>query len=269
MDRIAFHGRGLHTGALCSIAMDRDLGPVRLRMGKQSHLVDELSVLRTDYGVQVGVGEAEPDFRLDLFEHLCAALAGLGIYSDLEIRASGPEVPLLDGGALEFSLALLSLDLPQAAPRYEIARPGELSIGTARYTFQPANHVLVRVSVDFPGVGEQCAAWDGTRSHFLAEIAPARTFGFRKDHERLLAAGRARVVDPRSVMVLDDDGKVMPPGAPMRGAELARHKLLDLLGDLYLCGGPLLGELTADHPGHGNNHRLMRAAKEAQLIRQV
>ncbi|MCA9643176.1 MAG: UDP-3-O-acyl-N-acetylglucosamine deacetylase [Myxococcales bacterium] len=268
MDRIAFHGRGLHTGALCNVAMDRDLGPVRLRIGKKSLPLDELEVLRTDYGVQVGV-QADPNFRLDLFEHLCADLAGLVVYEDVEIRASGPEVPLLDGGALEFSLALLGLDLPEAPPRYVIARPGELSIGTARYTFQPANHVLVQVCVDFPGVGEQWATWDGTRSHFLAEIAPARTFGFRKDHERLLAAGRARVVDPRSVMVLDDAGAVMPPGGPMRGAELARHKLLDLLGDLYLCGGPLLGELTADHPGHGNNHRLMRAAKEAQLIRRV
>ncbi len=269
MDRIAFHGRGLHTGALCSVAMDRDLGPVRVRIGKRSHPLHELKVLRTDHGVQVGVGEADPDFRLDLFEHLCAALAGLGIYEDLEIRASGPEVPLLDGGALEVSLALLGLDLPEAPARFRIKRPGELSIGTARYTFQPAEHVLVRVCVDFPGVGEQWATWDGTRSHFLAEIAPARTFGFRRDHERLLAAGRAQAVDPRSVIVLDDEGNVMPPGAPMRGAELARHKLLDLLGDLYLAGGPILGELTADQPGHTNNHRLMRAAKEAQLIERV
>lgn len=269
MDRIAFHGTGLHSGAPCSVAMDRDLGPVRLRIGKHSHPLHELKVLRTDHGVQVGVGEAAPDFRLDLVEHLCAALAGLGIYEDLEIRARGPEVPLLDGGALEFSLALLGLDLPEAAPRYRIVRAGELSIGTSRYTLLPAPHVLVRVCVDFPGVGEQWATWDGTRSHFLADIAPARTFGFRRDHARLLEAGRARVVDPRSVMVLDDEGKVSPPGAPMRRGELARHKLLDLLGDLYLAGGPLRGELTADQPGHTNNHRLMRAAKEAQLISEV
>ena len=231
--------------------------------------LDQLQVLRTDHGVQVGLGAAEDSFRLDLFEHLCAALAGLGIYADLEIRASGPEVPLLDGGALEFSLALLALELPESPPRYRITRPGELTLGTTRYTFRPGQQVRVSVCVDFPGVGEQWASWDGTRSHFLADIAPARTFGFRKDHERLLAAGRARSVDPRSVMVLDDTGRVTPPGAPMRGPELARHKLLDLLGDLYLGGGPLRGELTADQPGHGNNHRLMRAAKEAQLIEEV
>lgn len=285
MDRVAFHGRGLHSGELCSVAFDRDLGPVRVRMGKRSVELSELSVLRTDFGVQLGL-PGEPAeratrasefpglagdiiFRLDLVEHLMAALAGLGIYSDLEIRASGPELPLLDGGALEYSLALLALDLPQAPPRTRICRRGELQVGTARYTFEPADTTSISVSVDFPGVGEQRAAWDGTREQFLDSIAPARTFGYRSDHQALLDAGRAQAVDLRSVMVLSETGQVQPPGAPMGDAELARHKLLDLMGDLFLGGGPLLGHLSVDQPGHTTNQRVLQAARAAHLIEAI
>ncbi len=286
MDRVAFHGRGLHSGELCSVAFDRDFGPVRLRMGKRSVELSELSVLRTDHGVQLGLaGEpaagsttpatelptlgGEVIFRLDLVEHLMAALAGLGIYSDLEIRASGPELPLLDGGALEYSLALLALELPQEPPRTRICRRGELQVGSARYTFEPADTTQISVTVDFPGVGEQRASWNGTRAHFLEAIAPARTFGYRSDHQALLAAGRAQAVNPRSVMVLNARGEVEPPGAPMAEAELARHKLLDLMGDLFLGGGPLLGQLSADQPGHTNNQRVLQAARAAQLIEAI
>jgi UDP-3-O-[3-hydroxymyristoyl] N-acetylglucosamine deacetylase len=64
-------------------------------------------------------------------------------------------------------------------------------------------------------------------------------------------------------MVLDADGRVMPPGDPARPGELARHKLLDLVGDLYLAGGPPLGRVSARFPGHGaTRHALLAALAE-------
>ncbi len=271
MERLAFHGLGLHSGELCSLTLDRDHGPARLRVGKRSVELAQLKIFRTDLGVQVGVepeGE-QPGFRVDLVEHLFGALAGLQVEGQLEIRVRGPELPLLDGGALELSQALLALELPASPPRLQVLRAGELHIGTSRYILTPAEQVNVTVQVDFRGVGEQCASWDGTRGSFLTDIAPARTFGYRADHAALSERGRARHVDKRSVMVLTEAGEVEPPGRPMGQDELARHKLLDLLGDLYLGGGAPLGSIRAEHPGHTSNHRLLQAATDAGLIGQA
>ena len=120
--------------------------------------------------------------------------------------------------------------------------------------------------VEFAPLGPESAHWEGTRAAFLGEIAAARTFGFRSQAADLRARGRAAFVNPRSVIVLEDDGHVLPPGLPPRPGELGRHKLLDLLGDLYLYGGPPRGRIDATRPGHRNNHLALREALASGLL---
>ena len=127
----------------------------------------------------------------------------------------------------------------------------------------------VEIEFDCPAIGVQRATWDGTPERFASELAPARTFGFRKQYDELRAMGRARHVDPRSVIVLEGDGTVIGPGTPPTDGEFARHKLLDLLGDLYLFGGPPLGRMSARRPGHRANHQAVRQALEYGLLERV
>lgn len=263
MDQIVFHGTGLHTGAQCAVGLRRRSGGLAFVQDGHSAALDELSVVRADRGVQV---RSDSGLEVDLVEHLLAAMAGLSIRRGLEVELTGPEVPLLDGGALEISRALGALDPPRDPPGLRVAQAGDIHVDGTRYVFEPGDAVEIEVDVEFRGVGPESARWSGDANEFLLEIAPARTFGYSDEADQLRETGRAGYVDPRAVIVLEPDGSVAPPGEPPGPAELARHKLLDLLGDLYLFGGPPLGRLRASRPGHARNQRAMRQALEYGLL---
>jgi len=251
VERIGFWGTGLHSGEPCSVTLCKRPGPFSLGHAERPFTRGELRLVRADSGVSVA---GDDGFTVDLVEHLFAACAGLGVQQDVAVVVEGPEVPLLDGGAQDLAHALAALGAGSNTPELVITRAGEVVVGESRYWFEPGAVTSVEVHVEFAPLGAQSAHWEGTRAAFLREIAVARTFGFRSQATELRARGRAAFVNPRSVIVLEDDGSVLPPGLPPRPGELGRHKLLDLLGDLYLYGGPPRGRIDATRPGHRHNH---------------
>lgn len=259
MHFVAFTGLGLHSGKRSRVALERCSGPLRFVIDGDAVRTEDLVVVRTDHGVSVRRPGSEVE--IDLIEHLCGALAGLSIRSGLTIWLDGPEVPLLDGGARELAWALAGLGIPRDAPRLRVKREDEICINGSRYRFEPGPGVELEVSVEFERttLGPQTARFSGNPRSFLLDIAPARTFGFRDDEEMLQKSGRAQHVDLSSVIVFDESGKPIA-GEPPGESELARHKLLDLMGDLYLFGGPMLGKLHADRPGHTATHSAIQAA---------
>lgn len=259
-------GVGLHSGLPTTVTFSRTPGPVVFRTELGDVRLDELAVVRADHGVRVRSERTGLD--LDSVEHLIAALAGLSIRRGIAVAVDGHEVPLLDGGALAFARALAALAPPRDAPALTVLRSGTVTVGTSEYAFEPGAAVALEVEISFDAteIGVQRATWDGTPEAFLSDLAAARTFGFRRDAAALLAAGRARGVDPRAVMVLGDDGRVEGPGEPARPSEFARHKLLDLVGDLGLFGGPPVGRLFATRPGHGATHRALSDALARGIV---
>lgn len=253
-------GIGLHTGEPSEVRLVRCDGPVVFRTALGDAPIAELDVLRTDQGVRVRCERIGLD--VDTVEHFLSALGGLSIRSGVAVEVRGPEMPLLDGGALAFATALAGFSLPSEPPALRILRNGVVRVGAAIYELSPGENIELEVEVHFDAsrIGRQTATWRGSAESFVADIAWARTFGFRRDGEALRRAGRARAVDPRAVMVLDDDGEVEPPGSAAQPDEFARHKLLDLVGDLYLCGGPPLGTVRATRPGHGATRRAIAEA---------
>ena len=249
LTEVALFGRGLHTGACCGVRLRRSSGEVAFEREGVTTRLAECRVVRADHGVQLELSQGS---RVDLVEHLLAALGGLGIREGLTVSVSGPELPLLDGGGLVWARALGALALAPRAPRLEVVRALDVSVGAARYSFRPATSSSLEVEIDFanPAIGAQSARWDGSADAFVQQIASARTFGFVRDGAALRRAGRASFVDPRSVLVLDDVGATPPLTPPPRPGEFARHKLLDLIGDLYLFGGPPRGHVHAQRPGH-------------------
>lgn len=229
----------------------------------------EIEVTRADHGVRIRCPRIALD--VDSAEHLLAAFAGLSVRRGVAIEVTGGEVPLMDGCALAFSDLLRTLRPSRGAPTLEVLRAAEVHTGTSTYAFAPSHGVLLSVEVQFaaPAIGVQRASWDGDSEAFVRDIAWARTFGFRRDGDALLAAGRARGVDPTAVMILDDEGRVELPSTPARPGEFAQHKLLDLLGDTYLYGGPPLGSLHATRPGHAATHRAMAEALERGIIGRI
>jgi UDP-3-O-[3-hydroxymyristoyl] N-acetylglucosamine deacetylase len=217
----------------------------------------------------VCVADAAGLVAIDLVEHLLAAFGGLGIRDGVGVRVEGPELPLLDGGARAFVDALQRLEAPPSPPTLVVAREGTLTHGRSSYRFTPGEGVSLGVAVAFRepvGAGE--ARWDGDPVDFAARIAPARTFGFVEEHAALLASGRARAVDPRAVVVFGPEGPLYD--ASLSGPdEPARHKLLDLTGDLALYGGPPRGEIFASWPGHAATHAIVREALASGLLERT
>jgi UDP-3-O-[3-hydroxymyristoyl] N-acetylglucosamine deacetylase len=266
VDYVTFSGRGLHSGERCKLRLRRAVGPFRFERDGEQATREELRVVRTDHGVCVEADRIA--LRLDLVEHLFSALAGLGIQDDVAAEVSGPEIPVLDGAALELALALRGLGLARRPPRLCIVQSASIEVGSARYELSPGDRVEIQVQAAFAPLAPQHASWSGSPDLYVSQIAPARTFGFERDAALLRSAGRARHVDPNVVAVLDDSGAPISPCRPLYPNELARHKLLDLLGDLYLYGGPPLGTLRAFRPGHTANHELVRQALRASVIAQ-
>jgi len=206
-------------------------------------------------------------FAVATVEHLLAAFAGLGVRSGCRVVLGGDdELPLLDGSAMAFTKRLLELDLPRSGSVLRVARAGRVTAGEAMYDFAPGDAVNVTAEVDLPASCERIATWNGEPATFM-QVARARTFALEADIAELERLGVAQHVDPASVVVVSDDrlwgsGSVAPD-------EPARHKLLDLVGDAYLAGGPPLGSLRATRPGHARNHQAFAEARARGILEVV
>lgn len=204
--------------------------------------------------------------RVATVEHLCAALAGMSIHEGVTIEIDGPEIPLLDGAAAAWCRALRALDEPRSTTRLAIAEEAEVAVGASSYVFVPGDRVVVEVDVDFDDERlAKTAAWHGDADDFATRIATARTFGFEREVDELIARGLARHVSPEAVVVIGAD-RVLCAGAPFTPDEPARHKLLDLVGDLWVHGGPPRGLVRATRPGHAATHAAMAQALERGIV---
>lgn len=200
--------------------------------------------------------------RLSTVEHLLAALWGLGV-SDARIEVDGPEVPILDGSARPFAEAIVETGvrvLDAARPVRALPSLG-LTDGDKAMSVVPDDAARLTCVIDFgqPHAGPQIFHRNLSPRVFYDEIAAARTFCFRRDVEAMRAAGLARGGSLENAIVLDADG----PSSPLRFSdELARHKALDLIGDLALLGSFWCGHVIAVKAGHPLHTRFARALAE-------
>jgi UDP-3-O-[3-hydroxymyristoyl] N-acetylglucosamine deacetylase len=271
VSRVALEGRGLFGGKSCRVVLARsERDHVRVSAGGSPFVrVDELRVLSTTRTTTVGCGS----MKLALVEHLFAALAAMGVRTHLDIEVSGDEMPLLDGGASAWCAALAELELPPDAvanaPTLAIVASGEVQVGESVYRFGLSRGFHVEVAIDFDDARiAKSADWTGDARDFTSRIAPARTFLRFADADAMLAAGLSAEVDPTSVVVLAANA-IHAAGRAFEADEPARHKLLDLLGDLYLHGGPPLGTVSASRPGHAATHRAIELARAQGILARV
>lgn len=254
-------GYGLHGGQPASVRFVREYGPVRLRVGEREA---EISTLVAD-GLGRSTTVSAGALRVATVEHLFAALEARSMRSGLVIEVEGPELPLADGAARAFADALAAFDVP-IAPRPRVVRAATIAVGSSTYELSPASQIHVEVAVDFDDTRiAPRASWNGDAEDFRLRIAPARTFAFEHELGGLLARKLAQFVTPESVIVFGPDA-IHVAGEPYAPDEPARHKLLDLLGDLYVHGGAPLGTILATRPGHAATHEAMRRAWAAGVI---
>lgn len=200
--------------------------------------------------------------RLSTIEHLMAAFAALGV-SNAVIEVDGPELPILDGSALEFVQLLDRAGFrPQPTPqRYiEILETVHVVEGDKHAALLPCDRYEMRFEIDFPSavIGNQVIDFVVDEPTFRKDLMAARTFGFAHEVEALRQAGLARGGSLENAVVIDGDDILNPGGLRME-REFVRHKALDAIGDLYVLGAPLLGRYEGYKAGHALNNKLVRA----------
>ena len=192
-------------------------------------------------------------------EHLCAALAGMGI-DNLRVETSGPELPGLDGSALQWMDLLQRAGIvEQKSPRkrLELRDPIAVTVGDSFITAVPheGDGLQLSYTLDFAGKASQYVTVDLTPESFREKIAPARTFCFAEEVEELQKRGLGKGATRENTIVVGAPQDGAPP--PRFPDELARHKTLDLIGDLFLLGADLQGKVVATKTGHAANRKLV------------
>jgi UDP-3-O-[3-hydroxymyristoyl] N-acetylglucosamine deacetylase len=203
--------------------------------------------------------------RVRTIEHLMAAAAGLGL-DNLLVDVSGGEIPGLDGSAKEFMDLLDSagrVTLPARRHPIRLESPIRVEDGNRWLQIVPSDSFRVSYTLDHehPAIGLQVVSVEITPKTFAEDIAPARTYGFLKDVGAMRQRGLARGGSLDNTVVV---GKRTVLNESLRYPdEFVRHKVLDLVGDLFLLGRPILGHVVARNGGHALNHQLVAAIRKA------
>ncbi len=262
-----FEGKGLHTGTYSHMAIlpaPAGSGIVFCRTDLPSTpFVPALAenVSNTARSTTISVADA----KVVTTEHILSALHGLGV-DNAYIELDNLEVPILDGSARLYAEAILADGLEeQDAERNYIDLPYSLEVKDEKtgawVRFEKADSPSMDITVDFNSnvLGVQSAHWDeGTA--YEKEIAPCRTFCFFKEVEGLVKQGLIKGGDLDNALVITDEGYMGNPTLHFTD-ECGRHKLLDLIGDMTLCGGYLNARVSAFKSGHAINTKAAKALR--------
>jgi UDP-3-O-[3-hydroxymyristoyl] N-acetylglucosamine deacetylase len=199
-------------------------------------------------------------FAVGTVEHLLAVLHSYGI-TNLLVKVQG-EIPILDGSAVEFCNLIDEVGVQEENEEWSeivVDRPYRIgSQGGESISIEPADIFSVHYVLNYPkpvGIQEHTYTHNGPTC-FREEIAPARTFGFLKDIEQLQQAGLVNGGKLNNCILIDDE-KIINTDLRFPD-ELARHKILDIMGDFYLLGKPVRGAIKAYMTGHSDNIALLR-----------
>jgi UDP-3-O-acyl N-acetylglucosamine deacetylase len=259
-------GTGLHTGAFVHARISPappDSGIVFVRTdlpGRPRIAVLAVNRIAQPRRTVIEASGAE----VNTVEHLVSAAVGLGI-DNLEIEVDGPEAPGFDGSAAGYVELLRGAGVvDQTAPPREVVLEKPVRVEGRHGAFiaaEPWPHGLrITYSLDYPlpELRNQRVELDLTEDAYVRELASARTFCLRQEAEMLRAAGLGKGATFDNTVVYDEDGTV--GNVKLRFPdEAARHKLLDLVGDLALLGARLRAHVTAAKSGHDLNLELVRA----------
>ena len=287
-DSFTLTGKGLHTGLNLTVTFK----PAKENYGYKIQRIDlpgkpiiealAENVVDTQRGTVLANGEA----RCSTVEHALAALFALGI-DNCHIEVNGPEVPILDGSAELYVEQIRKVGIvEQEAEKDFLLIDRKIEVHDERtgseITILPDDKFCVSATIAFPSkvLNNQTATLD-SMDDFEREIAPARTFVFVREVEMLLMAGLIKGGDLDNAIVIYENQKTQEEldhladriGAPHHDAtelgylntrplvwenEPARHKLLDIIGDMALIGRPIKGRIVATRPGHTINNKFAR-----------
>jgi UDP-3-O-[3-hydroxymyristoyl] N-acetylglucosamine deacetylase len=262
---VKFRGVGLHCGQPVVLSV----APAAAKTGILFNRTDTGSAARPIPARYDFVSSAQLCTRLtnddglsiSTVEHLLAALAGCGI-TDASVSLDGPEVPIMDGSAIDFVRAfarvgIRNLGVPCRAIR--VLEPISVTMGDKMAKLSPAPQFEMDFSVCFsdPAIGQQSKQLALTGSSIVSELCDSRTFGYLADVETIHGMGLGLGGCLGNAIIVDN-GRILNADGLRHPDEFVRHKMLDAVGDLALAGAPIIGRYTGVKAGHEISNLLLR-----------
>jgi UDP-3-O-[3-hydroxymyristoyl] N-acetylglucosamine deacetylase len=258
---LEFSGFGVHSGLPVTLTIEpapADSGYLIARTLESGTTVGPVPlhfsrVTRTTLCTTIDLGDS---VSVATVEHVISALSGMGVDNAL-ITLTGAECPILDGSASPYVNAIMEvgLDIQPAPRRYiKIMRQVLVRNNEASAALEPYNGRMLDLEIDFDSrvIGRQRMIFDWTPRKYFDDVARARTFGFVRDAKILRQAGYALGSSLDNSITVHED-RILNPGGLRYEDEFVRHKLLDAIGDLALCGLPIYGRFRSYKGGHALN----------------
>jgi UDP-3-O-[3-hydroxymyristoyl] N-acetylglucosamine deacetylase len=256
---LEFAGVGLHSGAPVSMRLlpaPAGSGIVFRRTDLDNFEITAIgrNVAKVSYATSL----MRQGVLISTTEHLLSALIGMGV-DNVIVELDNLELPILDGSALPYVEAFQRVGIRTQRRRREymrILRPVEVREGNKFIGVYPGSGYKVEYAIDFPApIGNQKACIDLAAETYGADIAAARTFGYKADERKLRDMGLIRGATAENAIILGPKG---PENGPLRFPdEYVRHKVLDLIGDLALAGRRIEGRVVAQRAGHAMHTALV------------
>jgi UDP-3-O-acyl N-acetylglucosamine deacetylase len=255
---VTFNGFGIHT---CQFA-EVTLTPLKENTGIQFRASNQAAPYTSEFvqgdarGTQVILG---PENTIMTVEHLVSSLVGLGIDNVL-IDVDGPEIPIKDGSPKFFVDKILEAGITeQPADRnyFTLPEPILLEEKDKAILAVPADKLSVTFLIDYPDsfIKTDSAIFTLTKEAYIKELSRARTYGFTHEIAALVQSGKGLGATRDNAIVIGENGYSVPLHYPN---ELARHKIVDFLGDIRAIGAIPLAHFYVVKSGHAFNHRFIQ-----------
>ncbi len=259
-------GIGIHKGKPITLRLEpleADSGILFCRSDQDIEIpLTIANVVDTSRATVIGIGTS----IISTIEHFLSAVYAYGI-DNIRISVDSDEIPVMDGSAISFCLLLDEAGVRvqnQAKKVIQVEKCVEVSAGECFARLEPAQSASFTFEIAFPhpAIQRQSHLYHFSRKTFVEEIARARTFGFAKDIQSLQSRNLALGASLQNAIGLDSKKVLNKEGLRFEN-EFVRHKILDVMGDMMVTGGHIVGKYTAFASSHQLNHALTKKLFES------
>ncbi len=265
--QVSRSGIGVHTGNKTSITFKPAAPGYGVKfLGKEFPAQPPIqAVIENVTDILRGTTLGQNNVKIHTVEHVLAALMGLGI-DNLLVEVEANEPPVGDGSALPFVEMIQSAGIELQDVPKNVFKPEEpiyFSENGVDLIVLPADELSISFTISYkePGIDTQFLSLPINDETFVKEIAPSRTFCPYDEVEDLIVTGLIKGGSLDNAVVVKGEAVLSKEGLRFE-KEFVRHKILDLMGDLFLLGQPLRAHVVAIKSGHGSNIRLTRLLRQ-------
>lgn len=268
-DSFSLDGVGVHKGKVCSVTVkpaDKDTGIIFFRSDKGGSGFQNEKIVASYDNVENATMctqiSNENGASLKTIEHLMAALYGMKI-SNAIIEVQGEEIPILDGSSLRFVEQISRVGIKRQVRSRKILKvlkKIKVTDGEKFEEIEPFDSFEINAKCDFEAKGLKTdpVTFNFSKNNFVSKIAPARTFGFVSEAEYVKKHNLALGASLKNTVIYNDKGIPLNDDGLRFENESARHKVLDIIGDLALSQYWIQGRVNCFCPSHKLNNILLR-----------